>query len=166
MYFIGVVLAPFLMEFYQRGNEKAGYRTLKSRICDLCSVAFEGFLSLQRMQVASGPSIISIIPPLIFMEMASICKRLVVQHHINYLQSLWLDCLFQLSSTITKLPPCDISLTWEKSQVEVTQDNGGTVHQFSALQSNKSSKHPPKHNIISLEGFNISLHFLRSLRRH
>ena len=152
-----MVLAPFLMEFFQRGDEKAGYRTLKSRICDLCSVAFEGFLSLQRTQVASGPSIISIIPPLIFMEMASICKRLMVRHHINYLQSL---CLwFQLSSTITKLPPCDTGLTWEKSQVEVTQDNGGTVHQFSALQSNKSSKHPPKPDIFFLEGlrsdFNI-----------
>ena len=96
MSFIGMVLAPFLMEFFQRGDEKAGYRTLKSRICDLCSVAFEGFLSLQRTQVASGPSIISIIPPLIFMEMASICKRLVVRHHTNYLQSFWLDCLVSI----------------------------------------------------------------------
>ena len=122
-------------------------------ICDLCSVAFEGFLSLQRTQVASGPSIISIIPPLIFLEMVSICKR----HHINYLQSLCLG--FQLSSTITKLPPCDTGLTWEKSQVEVTQNNGGTVHQFSALQSNKSSKHSTKPDIFFLEGsrsdFNI-----------
>ena len=166
MSFIGVVLSQFLMECFQREDEKARCRALKSRICDLCSVAFEGFLSLQRMQVASGPSIISIIPPLIFMEMASICKRLMVRHHINYLQSLWLDCLVSIIINETKLPPCDISLTWEKSQVEVTQDNGGTVHQFSALQSNKSSKHPPKHNIISLEGFNISLHFLRSLPRH
>ena len=96
MSFIGVVLAPFLMECFQREDEKARCRALKSRICDLCSVAFEGFLSLQRMQVASGPSIISIIPPLIFMEMASICKRLVVRHNINYLQSLWLDCLVSI----------------------------------------------------------------------
>ena len=96
MSFVGVVLAQFLMEIFQRGDEKAWCRTLKSRICDLCSVAFEGFLSLQRTQVASGPSIISIIPPLIFMEMASICKRLMVRHHINYLQSLWLDCLVSI----------------------------------------------------------------------
>ena len=93
---MGVVLAPFLMEFFQRRDEKALCRTLKSRICDLCSVAFEGFLSLQRTQVASGPSIISIISPLIFMEMASICKRLVVRHHTNYLQSFWLDCLVSI----------------------------------------------------------------------
>ena len=96
MSFIGVVLAPFLMECFQREDEKARCRALKSRICDLCSVAFEGFLSLQRTQVASGPSIISIIPPLIFMEMASICKRLVVRHHNNYLQSFWLDCLVSI----------------------------------------------------------------------
>ena len=96
MSFIGVVLDPFLRVFFRSGDEKAWCRALKSRICDLCSVAFEGFLSLQRMQVASGPSIISIIPPLIFMEMASICKRLVVRHHINYLRSLWLDCLVSI----------------------------------------------------------------------
>ena len=66
MSFIGVVLDPFLRVFFRSGDEKAWCRALKSRICDLCSVAFEGFLSLQRMQVASGPSIISIIPPLIF----------------------------------------------------------------------------------------------------